>query len=125
MARKTIEMRLAEIEAQKKALQARLSKQERAHDTRRKVLLGALVLHRLEASKDEEFSRRLGDWLRRELPGFLTRDADKDLFADLLKPPASAPQREPSALHLEDARRLDRSSQTATKPDKQEGSIDG
>ena len=87
VARKTIEMRLAEIEAQRKTLQARLSKQERAHDTRRKVLLGALVLHRLEASKDEEFSRRLGDWLRRELPGFLTRDADKELFADLLKPP--------------------------------------
>ena len=87
MARKTIETRLAEIEAEKKTLKARLSKQERAHDTRRKVLLGALVLHRLEAGKDE-FSRRLGDWLRRELPGFLTRDVDKELFADLLKPPA-------------------------------------
>ena len=86
MARKTIEMRLAEIEVQKKALQARLSRQERAHDTRRKVLLGAFVLHRLEASDDEEFSRCLGDWLRRELPGFLTRDVDKELFADLLKP---------------------------------------
>ena len=86
MARKTIEMRLAEIEVQKKALQARLSRQERAHDTRRKVLLGAFVLHRLEASDGEEFPRRLGDWLRRELPGFLTRDVDKELFADLLKP---------------------------------------
>ena len=86
-----------------------MSKQERTHDTRRKVLLGALVLHRLEASKDEEFSRRLGDWLRRELPGFLTRDADKDLFADLLKPPAGPPHPiEPAALLLEDARRLDR-----------------
>ncbi len=105
MARKTIEMRLAEIDAQRKTLQARLSKQERAHDTRRKVLLGALVLHRLEASKDEEFSRRLGDWLRRELPGFLTRDADKELFADLLKPPAGPPHPiEAAALLLEDAR---------------------
>ena len=54
VARKTIETRLAEIEAQKKTLKARLSKQERAHDTRRKVLLGALVLHRLQAGKDEE-----------------------------------------------------------------------
>ncbi len=105
VARKTIEMRLAEIDAQRKTLQARLSKQERAHDTRRKVLLGTLVLHRLEASKDEEFSRRLGDWLRRELPGFLTRDADKDLFADLLKPPAGPPHPiEAAALLLEDAR---------------------
>nr|CAD6629835.1 mobilization protein [Rhizobium sp. Khangiran2] len=84
MARKTIEQRLAELEAQRSALKARLGKQERANDTRRKVLLGALVLHRLENSKDEEFSKRLHDWLKRELPGFLTREADKALFANLL-----------------------------------------
>jgi len=84
MARKTIEQRLAELDAQRSALKARLSKQERANDTRRKVLLGALVLHRLDNGKDEEFSRRLREWLRRELPGFLTRPGDKDLFGDLL-----------------------------------------
>jgi hypothetical protein len=43
------------------------AKQERANDTRRKVLLGALVLHRLEHGKDE-FSRRLGEWLRVSCP---------------------------------------------------------
>jgi hypothetical protein len=59
------------------------AKQERANDTRRKVLLGALVLHRLENGKDE-FSRRLGEWLKRELPDFLTRPGDKELFADLI-----------------------------------------
>jgi hypothetical protein len=90
MARKTIEQRLAELDAQRATLKARLSKQERANDTRRKVLLGALVLHRLENGTDEEFSRRLGDWLRRELPGFLTRDGDKELFVDLLKSPTAA-----------------------------------
>ncbi|QCL82918.1 MULTISPECIES: hypothetical protein [Rhizobium/Agrobacterium group] len=84
MARKSIEQRLAELEAQRSALKARLSKQDRANDTRRKVLLGALVLHRLENANDPEFTKRLGDWLRRELPGFLTRDNDKALFADLL-----------------------------------------
>ncbi|NKB84851.1 mobilization protein [Brucella grignonensis] len=84
MARKTIEQRLAELDAQRSALKARLGKQERANDTRRKVLLGALVLHRLENTIDPEFIKRLGDWLRRELPGFLTRDNDKALFADLL-----------------------------------------
>lgn len=88
MARKTIEQRLAELDAQRASLKARLSKQERANDTRRKVLLGALVLHRLENGQDEEFSRRLRDWLKRELPGFLTRDNDKALFADLLQPAA-------------------------------------
>ena len=91
MARKTIEQRLAEIDAQRKTLIARLGKEERARDTRRKVLLGALVLHRLENTNDADFTKRLGDWLRRELPGFLTRDADKAIFDDLLKPEATSP----------------------------------
>ena len=88
MARKTIEQRLAELDAQRSALKSRLGKQERANDTRRKVLLGALVLQRIDNGRDE-FSRRLGDWLHRELPGFLTRDNDKTLFDDLLKQSAS------------------------------------
>ena len=41
MAKKSIAERIAQLEAQKKTLQARLGKQERAKDTRRKVLLGA------------------------------------------------------------------------------------
>jgi len=90
VARRTIQERLAQLEAQKKTLQARLGKRERAQDTRRKVLLGALVLQRLETSNDPEFSKRLGDWLRRELPGFLTRDADKVLFTDLIPSSAGA-----------------------------------
>ncbi|MBP1862184.1 mobilization protein [Rhizobium herbae] len=90
MARKTIGQRIVELEERKKTLVARLGKQERARDTRRKVLLGALVLYRLENSNDADFSRRLGDWLRKELPGFLTRDGDKDLFGDILQPASSA-----------------------------------
>jgi len=84
MARKSIAERIAQLDTRKKTLQARMGKQERATDTRRKVLLGALVLHRLENASDADFSKRLGDWLRRELPGFLSRDSDKALFADLL-----------------------------------------
>jgi hypothetical protein len=90
MARKSIEERLAQLEAQRKTLKARLGKGERSKDTRRKVLLGALVLHRLDSTNDPEFTKRLTDWLRRELPGFLTRDADKALFDDLLKPEATS-----------------------------------
>lgn len=86
MARKTIEQRLAELEAQRSALKARLSKTERNNDMRRKVLIGSLVLHQLETSNDQDFSAELGEWLRRELPGFLTRDNDKALFADLIGP---------------------------------------
>lgn len=84
MARKTIEQRLAELEAQRSALKARLSKTERNNDMRRKVLIGSLVLHHLETSDDQNFKQQLGDWLRRELPGFLTRDNDKALFDDLI-----------------------------------------
>ena len=87
MARRSIEERISQLEAQRKTLQARLGKQDRAKDTRRKILLGALVLYRLEKSGDEEFSKGLGAWVRRELPGFLTRDDDKALFADLLTAP--------------------------------------
>lgn len=83
MAKRSIAERLAQLEAQRKNLQTKLGKQERAKDTRRKVLLGALVLHRLEKGQDE-FSKKLGDWLNKELPGFLTREDDKALFGDLL-----------------------------------------
>jgi hypothetical protein len=85
MARRSIEERLAQLDAQRKTLQARLGRQERANDTRRKVLLGALVLQRLETSKDAEFVDRLRAWLKRELPGFLTRDGDRTLFPDLIE----------------------------------------
>lgn len=84
MARRSIHERLAQLEARKKVLTVRLGKQERARDTRRKVLLGALVLHRLENARDPAFSVRLCDWLRAELPGFLTREGDSQLFDDIL-----------------------------------------
>ena len=84
MARRSIHERLAQLDARKKILTARLSKQERKEDTRRKILLGALMLHRLEHGRDA-FSLNLADWLRRELPGFLTRDHDRQLFAELLE----------------------------------------
>ena len=89
MARRSIEVRIAQLEAQKKNLQARLGKQDRANDTRRKVLLGALLLQRLDSSHDKEFSERLRSWLSRELPGFLTREGDRALLADLIAPKAA------------------------------------
>ncbi|NKL43767.1 mobilization protein [Rhizobium leguminosarum bv. viciae] len=93
MVRKTIGERLAQLEAQRKTLQIRLSKQERAIDTRRKVLIGALVLHRLENDREVQIGGRLAEWLRRELPKFLIRDGDRDLFDDLLKPQLQEPSR--------------------------------
>ena len=90
MPRRSIEDRIAQLDVRKKTLQAKLSKQGRATDTRRKVLIGALVLQRLEANADLVVNGQLADWLHRELPGFLTRDVDKTLFADLIAPSAPA-----------------------------------
>ena len=66
-----------------------------AKDTRRKVLLSALVLHQIESAKEKgEDAGWLIQSVKRELPGFLTRDGDKALFADLLKTPLEEPHLE-------------------------------
>ena len=95
MAKRSIAERLAQLEAQRKTLQTKLGKQERAKDTRRKVLLGAFLLHRLEKGQDGFSKDHLPAWLKKELPGFITREDDAALFADLIgehatKPPAEA-----------------------------------
>ncbi|MBV9510063.1 MAG: mobilization protein [Caulobacteraceae bacterium] len=84
MAKRTIAERLAQLEAQRKSLQTKLGKQERAKDTRRKVLLGAFLLHRLEKGHDAFSKEQLPAWIKKELPGFITRDDDAALFVDLL-----------------------------------------
>ncbi len=84
MARRSIAERLAQLEAQRKNLQSRLGKQERARDTRRKILLGAFVLYRVEKPDQTEFSKNLRAWLHKELPQFLSRDDDAALFDDLI-----------------------------------------
>ncbi len=63
--------RKAQIEARKRAAE---SKKQRAADTRRKILIGAAVLAKVEQ----------GDWPRERLldmlNGVLTRDDDRALF---------------------------------------------
>ena len=86
MARRTIEQKIAHLDDQKRSLQARLGKQERARDTRRKILLGALVLQRVTNSANEADVAWLKSWMSRELPHFLTREADRLLLADLFAP---------------------------------------
>ena len=56
---------------------AKQTKTSRTEDTRRKILLGSMVLEKM---KDEATQK----WVKQELPGFLTRDIDKKLFEDLL-----------------------------------------
>jgi hypothetical protein len=68
---KQLRTRQQRIEARKRAL---LSKRERAADTRRKILVGAIVLARVEQGKLDE--KQLRRWLNRAL----TRKDDRDLF---------------------------------------------
>ncbi len=68
MARRSIVERIAQLEARKKALQARLTKQERAVDTLARSSWGAFLLQRLENGHDPEFTRRLSTGSKRELP---------------------------------------------------------
>ena len=106
--RKTPEQRLAELQEQQKKLeaqmkqkrekilrqqrqqQANMAKEQRKVDTRRKVLVGAAVLHQLET----------GEWpqerLNALLNGFLTRNYDRALFSGLEPLPATAPDPEPA-----------------------------
>ena len=88
--RKPVTQRIKELEERRRALQARLNRHERAQATRRRIVLGSFILERLERSGDVsgpdvyDIPCDLRQWLRRGLAAFLTRDADRDLFADLL-----------------------------------------
>ncbi len=82
MTRRSIQERLRQLEARKQVLVARLGREERARDMRRKILVGALVLDRIERQPDRYLSGHLDEWLRAELPAFLTREKDRDLFED-------------------------------------------
>jgi len=90
--RKPIEQRIRELGEQKKALQSRLEKQQRAETTRRRMLLGSFLLERLEQDEDDAHQqgamdgKQLRQWLAREFPAYLSRDADRLLFVDLLWP---------------------------------------
>ena len=64
-------------------LEAQERKTERAKDTRRKVLLGALVVDELERSG--AMADELRRWLNERLPGYLTRDHDREVMARFMK----------------------------------------
>ncbi len=94
MPRRSIPERLALLETQTLALKARLAKQTRAEDTRRKIVLGGLIEHAL--ATDAAIAPSLRAWLQDALPAALPRPADRALFGDLLPaPPAAATPPEP------------------------------
>ena len=83
MARKTLDQQIAEVSAKKNRLLAVQRKQNRKIDTRRKVLMGAFLLHWLQNSELDEIY--IYDWLQDNLPAFLKRDQDKIVLEDILE----------------------------------------
>lgn len=90
MPRRTISERIAaekerrdKLDANLKTLQAQSAKLERAKDTRRKVLLGTLLIEELTASGP--FADTLTRWLKERLPATLTRDTDRELMAKIIE----------------------------------------
>ena len=71
--------RIAKLQENVRRLEAKERKIERAKDTRRKVLLGALVMDELE--RETGMANELRRWLVERLPDYLTRDHDRDVMA--------------------------------------------
>jgi len=73
-----------QAKARYQALLARQTAKERKQDTRRKVILGGLLID--AAGKDERFSRILDELLER-----ITRDHDHKAFTGWKKPGSETP----------------------------------
>jgi len=78
---KSLEQRRNQLLQQAKKLDAKIRKEKRKIDTRRKVLLGEYILNKLKTS---ERNTVLND-LKTNLPKFLERKQDIKLFQDILE----------------------------------------
>jgi len=87
-----LKQKRAAITRKKQQQQTKINNQSRKADTRRKVLIGAAVLHKLETGEWPQ--ERLNTLLNR----FLTRNDDRALFSGLepLPAPASEPAPAPA-----------------------------
>ncbi|WP_069107191.1 hypothetical protein [Xylella fastidiosa] len=86
---KALELKQAQIKAQIQAIKARDTVQERKDDTRRKVLIGSVVLKLIKDGKLEQ--AQINQWL----DDALTAVRDRALF-DLGEKPALSPSASPS-----------------------------
>ncbi len=71
-----LDSKIEALKKQKRRLRAQAKKKERAQDTRRKVLLGALLI------RDMKRSEKVREHFQKQLHDFLERDVDKELFDD-------------------------------------------
>lgn len=72
-----LEEQRARINAEIQRVRAREQQQERRDDTRRKIIVGAMLTGMIEAGKLGQFNEV---WLRAELDKQLDRDPDRALF---------------------------------------------
>jgi hypothetical protein len=72
---KRLEEKEAKLKAEMSRVKARASQEERKKDTRRKILLGSLVL----GQKAKREAAWWADWLK-YLDAFLEKDRDRELF---------------------------------------------
>ncbi|KXB17340.1 hypothetical protein [Xylella fastidiosa] len=86
---KALELKQAQIKAQIQAIKARDTAQERKDDTRRKVLIGSVVLKLIKDGKLEQ--AQINQWL----DDALTAIRDRALFG-LAENPAISPSASPS-----------------------------
>jgi large subunit ribosomal protein L7/L12 len=66
--------RREELNAQIQKIKAQEASQKRKSDTRRKILLGALVMEMMDSGELDK------NKIMKRLDGFLTRDIDRSLF---------------------------------------------
>ena len=64
------------IEVRMHALKTRVAQKQRKEDTRRKILLGAWILHEMDHPQNGD---RLKIWAQKQLPGFV-KERDRHLF---------------------------------------------
>jgi len=70
-----LQKRRAALDAEVNRLQARKRAEDRKADTRRKILLGAVVMQEIEAKPDQ-----IGVWAKGLLDERLTKQRDRALF---------------------------------------------
>ncbi|NRA87805.1 MAG: mobilization protein [Rhizobiales bacterium] len=84
---RNIEQRILELQAQKRKLKSVEIKQQRKDDTRRKILLGAFLLHMSEHNDDaaDLIKNHLTKFINRGNKGEKSKAKDLELFKEILK----------------------------------------
>ena len=89
----TLKEKKEQIEARIKNMEAKEKSKAKKLDTRRKILIGAMVIEQMEKSEDTK------NKVLASLNGFLTRTLDRNLFG--LDESQSSRQREPEKKRIE------------------------